>query len=158
MRSCLTTHLPRNHRLMFTFWICYTRLVTLRTKHRMYKAQSTSRGKCLTHWGRMTHICVNKLTIIGSDNDLSPGWRQANIWTNAGILLIEPLETNFSEILIEIQAFSFNKMHLKMSSGKWRPSCIGLNELKYTIISVWGHQCCRCCYFLFRVENGGHMF
>ena len=83
----------------------------------------------LTHWGRVTHIYVNKLTIIGSDNGLSPGRRQAIIWTNAAILLIEPLETNFSEILIEIQTFSFKKMHLKMSSGKWRPSCLGLNEL-----------------------------
>ena len=42
----------------------------------------------LTHWGRVTHICVNILTIIGSDNGLSPGRRQAIIWTNAGILLI----------------------------------------------------------------------
>ena len=54
------------------------------------------------HWGRVTHICVNKLTIIGSNNGLSPGRRQALIWTNAGILLIGPLGTNFSEILIEI--------------------------------------------------------
>ena len=46
----------------------------------------------LTHWGRVTHICVSKLTIIGSDNGLSPGRRQAIIWTNAGILLIRTLE------------------------------------------------------------------
>ena len=52
----------------------------------------------LTHWGRVTHICVGNLTIIGSDNGLLPGWRQAIIWTNAGILLIGPLGTNFSEI------------------------------------------------------------
>ena len=50
----------------------------------------------------MTHICINKLTIIGSDNGLSPRRRQAIIWTNDGILLIGPLGTNFSEILIEI--------------------------------------------------------
>ena len=41
-----------------------------------------------THWGRVTHICVGKLTNIGSDNGLSPGRHQAIIWTNAGILLI----------------------------------------------------------------------
>ena len=76
---------------------------------------------CLTHWGRVTHICVGKLTFIGSDNGLSPGRRQAIIWTNAGILLIRPLGTNFSEILIGIQTFSFKKMHLKISSAKWRP-------------------------------------
>ena len=67
------------------------------------------------------------LTIIGSNNGLSPGRRQAIIWTNAGILLIEPLGTNFSEILVGIQIFTFKKMRLKMSSAKWRPFCLGLN-------------------------------
>ena len=47
------------------------------------------------------HIYVANLTIIGSDNGLSPGRRQAIIWTNAGILLIRTLGTNFSEILSE---------------------------------------------------------
>ena len=60
---------------------------------------------CLNHWGRVTHICVGNLTIIGSDNGLSPGRRQAIIWINAGILLIGPLGTNFSEILIKIITF-----------------------------------------------------
>ena len=83
----------------------------------------------LTHWGRVTHICIGKLTIIGSYNGLSPGRRQAIIWTNAGILLISPLGTNFSEILIEIHTFSFNNIHLKMSSVKWRPFCLCLNVL-----------------------------
>ena len=77
----------------------------------------------------MTHTCVGKLTIIGSDNGLSPGRRQAIIRTNAGILLIGTLGTNFSEILSEIHTFSFKKMHLKMSSGRWRPICLGLNVL-----------------------------
>ena len=72
----------------------------------------------LTHWGRATHICVGKLTIIGSDNGLSPGRRQAIIWTNAGILLIEHLVTNFSEIFIGIQTFSFKKKHFKMCLRK----------------------------------------
>ena len=72
----------------------------------------------LTHWCRVRHICVGKLTIIGSDNGLSPERRQAIIWTNAGILLIGPLGTNFSEILIEIQTFSLKKIRLKMSSAK----------------------------------------
>ena len=83
----------------------------------------------LTHWGRVTYICVSKLTIIGSDNGLSPERRQAIIWTNAGILLIRTLGTNFSEILGEIHSFSFSKMHLKMSSAKWRLFGLGLNEL-----------------------------
>ena len=75
----------------------------------------------LTHWGRVTHICIGKLTIIGSDNGLSPEQRQAIIWTNAGILLIGPLGINFSEILIEIQTFSG----------------LGLNELNQWTTRSW---------------------
>ena len=52
----------------------------------------------LTHWGRVMHICIGNLSIIGSDNGLSPSRLQAIIWTNAGILSIWPLGTNFSEI------------------------------------------------------------
>ena len=85
----------------------------------------------------MTHICVSKLTNIGSDNGLSPGRRQAIIWTNAGILLIGPLGTNFSENLIGIQTFSLKKIRLKMSSAKWRPFCLGLNVLKDEFTSPW---------------------
>ena len=48
----------------------------------------------------MTHICISKLNIIGSDNGLLPDRRQAIIWTNAGILLIWTLGRNYSEMLI----------------------------------------------------------
>ena len=75
------------------------------------------------------HICVGKLTIIGSDNGLSPCRRQAIIRTNAVILLIGTLGTHFSAILSKIHTFSFKKMHLKMSSGRWRPFGLGLNVL-----------------------------
>ena len=53
------------------------------------------------------HIWVGNLTMIGSDNGLSPSWRQAIYWTNAGILLIGRLGTKFSEILIQLLAFIF---------------------------------------------------
>ena len=81
----------------------------------------------LIHWGQVTHICIGKLTIIGPDNGLSPGGRQAIIWTNAGILLIGPCGTNFSEILIGIPTLSFKKMQFQMSSAKWRLFCLNLN-------------------------------
>ena len=68
----------------------------------------------LTHWDQVIHICFSKFTITGLDNGLLPGWLHAIIWINAGILLIGPLGTNFSEILIKICTFSFKKMHLKM--------------------------------------------
>ena len=82
----------------------------------------------LTGW--VTHICFSKLTIIDSDNGLSADRCQAIIWTNAGILLIEPLGTKISETYIEICTFSFKKMHLKRSSGKWQPFRLGLSVLK----------------------------
>ena len=108
----------------------------------------------------MTHICVGKLNIIGSDNGLSPRRRQAIIWTNAGILLIRPLGTKFSEILFRNQTFSFKKMHLKMSSAKWRPFCLGLNELSPQSWSiVFWIRCARCHRFVFRryVVSGLHI-
>ena len=97
----------------------------------------------LYHWGRVTHICVNKSISIASDNGLSPGRRQVIIWTNAGILSIGPLGTNFSEILIEIQTFSLKKICLKLSSAKCRPFCLGFNVLihgcRLSTVSVDSH-------------------
>ena len=95
----------------------------------VWRAAYIRTGKLLCHyfnyWGRVTFTCVSEITIIGSDSR-----RQAIIWTNDGILLIGSLGTNFSEILIKIYTFSFKKMHWKMSSGKWRPTCLGLNVLR----------------------------
>ena len=74
------------------------------------------------------YVSVNWVS-IGSDNGLFPVPRQAIAWTNADLLSVGPLGTNFSEILIKISNFSFMKMHLIMSSGKWRPFCPGGDEL-----------------------------
>ena len=84
----------------------------------------------LTHCGRGTHICVTNINIIGLDNGLSPRRCRAIIETNAGILLIGPLVTKVSEILFEIHTFSFKKVCLKMSSGKWRPFGLDINVLR----------------------------
>ena len=107
-------------------------------------------GGELAHWCRVTYICVSKLTIIGSDNVLSPGWLQAIIWTNAGMLLIGPLETNFSEILIEFHTFLFKKMHLKMSSFEndshfvWALMCYLSESRKWQdeliAVKAWIHE------------------
>ena len=45
----------------------------------------------LRHWGRLAHICVCILSIIGLDNGLSPGRCQPIIWTNTGKLLMGSL-------------------------------------------------------------------
>ena len=85
----------------------------------------------LNHWGWVKHIIIGKLTIIDSDNGLSPGRRQAIICTNSGILLIGPQGTNFKELWSKIQTFSLKKMHFKMSSAKWQTFCPGLNVLSH---------------------------
>ena len=83
----------------------------------------------LTLWDRVPDIRLTTLGIIGSNNGLSHGRCQAIIWTNAEILLIGPLGRNFSEIAIH--TFSLTKMHLKISSVKWRPCCLGLCVLNH---------------------------
>ena len=78
----------------------------------------------LTHCGWGMHICVGNLTIIGSDNGLVSGRRQAIIWTNAGIFFIGPLRINFSEILIKSITFSLKKMCFNLLSAKRWPFCL----------------------------------
>ena len=66
----------------------------------------TAHTSSLTHWGRATHICVSKLTIIGSDNGLSPSRRQPIIWTNW--TLWNKIQWNFNRnpyIFIQENAF-----------------------------------------------------
>ena len=65
-----------------------------RQQHRRRSTHLSNLNTILTHWGRVRHICVSQLIIIGSDNGLSPDRRQAIIWTNYGILLFEPLGKN----------------------------------------------------------------
>ena len=84
----------------------------------------------LTHWDRVTHICISKLTIIGSDNGLSPGRRKAIIWTNAGILLIGPWATDFNEIFIKMKQFSFLKNAFENVVWKTAAIYFGLNVLR----------------------------
>ena len=72
------------------------------------------------------YIASVNWAIIGSDNGLSPFWRQAIIWTNDGLLFIWSLRTNFSEIWIKIHWISFKKIHLEMSSAKCPLFCLSL--------------------------------
>ena len=119
-------------------WICHDHLIWIWLILLCYNDISS----CLTHWSRVTHICVSYLTIIGSDNGLSPGRRQAIIWINAGIILIGPWGIKFSETFIEIKTFTFKKLRLKVSSATWRPFCLGLNVLSRQSIPLvdWGYE------------------
>ena len=87
----------------------------------------------------MIQICNSKLTIIGSDNGLSPDWHQVIIWTNAGILLIGTSGTNDNEILSKIHTFSLTKIHLNMSSAKWWQFCLRLNVISAPAMAASRH-------------------
>ena len=104
-----------------------------------YEHSTSTRNSVLEYWEYEYQVPVpqpwcrqSNVTIIGSDG-LLPGPHQAIIWTNAGILLTWPLGTNFSEIIIKIHTFSFKKIHLNVSSAKWRPFCLGLSVLTKSI-------------------------
>ena len=117
------SYLCHQHMYIISFH-CYSNRTQKQSQHKLNR---TSPMKDTSLTGTSSH--VNKSISIGSDNGLLPGRHQAIIWTNAGKLLIGPFGTNFREILIEIHAFSFKKMPLKMSSGKsaailsW-PQCV----------------------------------
>ena len=71
---------------------------------------------------RLAHLCITMPQWVKMNKNAFPYYHwpdgcQTIILISDGILLIRPLGTNFSEIIIEIQTFSFKKIHLKMSSG-----------------------------------------
>ena len=84
----------------------------------------------------MTHICVCNLTMIGSDNGLSPDGRQAIIWTNAGILLTgltNKLQWNLNRTsYIFIQENAFEIFVCEMASILSRPQCV--NDWNFAIL------------------------
>ena len=71
----------------------------------------------------MTSSCVFQnslwlyLIIINSGHGLSPISPQATTWTRAELLSLEQPGTDFIYASIEIQNFSFKKIHSKMSSA-----------------------------------------
>ena len=88
-----------------------------------------------TRWGQVAHICVNKLFMIGSDNGWVPGQCVAIICTNAEILLIWSLATNYNEILSEIHTFSFKENAFK--NATWKMVAILLSRNTYYKNNIW---------------------
>ena len=119
---------------------------------------------CISNHGAVGVYSQNasiQMCLVGSDNDLSPIWRQAIIWTNADQLLIRPKGTKFSQILIEIwtvfihkNAFEFRKCQ------RWWPFCIYLNMLNLILLGAsdwWSeklHQyICLCIHWFYCVSR-----
>ena len=90
----------------------------------------------LTHWGRVTHICVGKLTSIASDKGLSHGRRQAIIWNIAGIMLIGTLGTFNRNSNIFIEENTFENVVGEISAILSQPQCA--NYMKWWESSLWG--------------------
>ena len=85
--------------------------------------------KWTRQWGRVTHICLSKLIITGSDNGLSPCWRRAIIWSNAeNIVNWTPgykLQWNFNgNLCIFIQENAFENVVRKLDAFSCRPQCV----------------------------------
>ena len=100
----------------------------------------------VTHWGRVTHICVGKQTIIVSDNSLSPGRRQAIIWANDGILFIGPLEQTSVKFQSKFQHFihknSIESAVCEMASILSRPKCVKQSLTIGSDALQWRHNGC----------------
>ena len=100
--------------------------VSIDSQHYFIHAPPTnivSLYRSLIHWSQVTRICVSRLAIIGSINGLSPGRRQAIIWTSAGILLIAPLIRN-SHIFIQENALK--NAVCEMAAILFRPQCVNI--------------------------------
>ena len=83
----------------------------------------------ISHWGRVTHICIDKLTIIGSDNGLSPTWTAPShylnqCWNIVNWTLGNKIQLNFNwNSNIFIQENAYENVVCEMAS-----ICLGLNE------------------------------
>ena len=83
----------------------------------------------LTHWRREPHICVNKLTIIGSDNGLLPRRCQAIIWTNARNDMKQLCRCTLLCNSLEYISFPHIKCHfLDRTDGIWQKHCCAIPD------------------------------
>ena len=83
----------------------------------------------LTHWGRVTHICISKITIIGSDNGLSPWTAPSHYlnqcWNIVNWTLGNKLQWNLNRNLyIFIQENPLENVVWKMAAILSRPQCV----------------------------------
>ena len=84
----------------------------------------------------MTHIYVSKLSIISSDNGLSPGRRQAIIWTDTGILTLgNKRQWNHNRNLyIIIQENAFENVVREIGDHLSQPRCLNVCMLHVAFV------------------------
>ena len=96
----------------------------------------------LTHWCWMTHICISKIIIIGSDNGLSPSHYLNQCWNIVNWNIGNKLQWNCNRN----QYIFIPEMHLKMSFVKWLPTYLSLNVLNGLGMGtnvLWTLEACR---------------
>ena len=99
----------------------------------------------LTHWGRVTHICVGKLTIIGSDNWLVAWTAPSNYlnqsWDIVSWTLRNKLQWNLKQnSVVSIQENAFENGVCEMASILFRPPCV--NQCSVEVSEKWGQMTC----------------
>ena len=133
----------RKYCFNFNYIYCsvYMLLKKCTLHNKKYFVASVSNVSChfvtaLTHWDRVTHICVCKLTIIGSDNSLSswtaPSHYQNQCWIIVNWTLTKELQWNFnrnSNILIQENAFE--SVVCEVASILSRPQCVNARQETY---------------------------
>ena len=77
-------------------------------------------------WLKYPLICLSRLDCCNRRNSVEAKWilsmTELNSWSQDPLSLYR-----IKFVLINIHTFSFKRMHLKMSSAKWRPFCLGPN-------------------------------
>ena len=143
-----------NHLQLSSWWYF---LVNNRYNHQGYVVNSAPPSAAYMHQGTgsaLVHVMACRL--FGAKPLPKP---------MLGYSQLDSEGTNLSEILIKIQNFSFTKMHLKISSSKWRPFCSGGDEFisepmsycvaliehtgdvgMFSLYMIWVHWCPYGCY------------
>ena len=107
--------------------------------------RNTPNTVVLTHWGRVTHICVSKLTIIGSDNGLSPGRHHHYLnqcWNIVNSNLTNKLQWNLKRnSCIFIHENGFENVVCEMASILSRPPCVTNATIR---AYMWNRILCIC--------------
>ena len=102
--------------------------------HRYLKSFLVEDKDLLIHWGRVTHICVSELTIIGSDNGLSPGRApshyQNQCWNIVNKTPRNKLQWKFNQNSnISIQENAFESVVCEKAAILSRPQCVNPNRV-----------------------------
>ena len=91
----------------------------------------------MTHWSRVRHMYVGKLTIIGSDNGLLPMRRHAIIWTNAGLLPIGTLgEQTSAKLTHFIQENVYENVVCERASILTGFQCFEYNIMRCLVVDI----------------------